>query len=156
MSRSWQSESCSSAICGDARDARDVVFSLAIAGTIAGYTLVDNEGLVHADPIAYLELVMVVPALAYFVAIARVRGPVVMRAAATRRSVGIAVGMFGAYALTLAALELASAAPVAAVRESSIVIATAFAGVALKETVSRRRLAGAAVVVAGIALLAVG
>jgi uncharacterized membrane protein len=40
------------------------------------------------------------------------------------------------------------------VRESSIVIATALAGVALKETVSRRRLAGAALVVCGIGLLA--
>ncbi|MGH2840792.1 MAG: EamA family transporter [Solirubrobacteraceae bacterium] len=135
-------------------DPRDVVFSLAIAATIAGYTLVDNEGLRYADPIAYLELVMVVPAVAYFAATVRRRGAVAMRAAATPRTVAIAVGMFGAYALTLAALELASAASVAAVRESSVVIATALAGLALKEAVTRRRLAGSVVVVAGIALLA--
>jgi drug/metabolite transporter (DMT)-like permease len=137
-------------------DARDLAFSLAIAGTIAGYTLVDNEGLRYADPIAYLELVMILPAVAYFTAIARSRGFAPMRDAVTGRSIGIAVGMFGAYALTLAALELASAASVAAVRESSVVIATALAGIALKETVPRRRLAGAVVVVVGIALLAAG
>jgi drug/metabolite transporter (DMT)-like permease len=135
-------------------DPRDLAFSIAIAASIAGYTLVDNEGLRYANPIAYLELVLAVPAFAYFAVIARSRGAVAMRALAGPRTAGIAVGMFGAYALTLAALELASAASVAAVRESSIVIATALAGVALKEQVSRRRLAGAALVVGGIALLA--
>lgn len=135
-------------------DPGDLAFSVAIAAAIAGYTLVDNEGLHYANPIAYLELVLAVPAFAYFAVIARSRGAAGMRAVAGPRTVGIAIGMFGAYALTLAALELASTASVAAVRESSIVIATALAGVALKETVSRRRLAGAALVVAGIALLA--
>ncbi|MDX6688658.1 MAG: hypothetical protein QOG15_115 [Solirubrobacteraceae bacterium] len=137
-------------------DPRDLAFSVAIAAAIAGYTLVDNEGLRYADPIAYLELVLAVPAFAYVAVIARSRGATAMRAIAGPRTAGIAVGMFGAYALALAALELASAASVAAVRESSIVIATALAGVALKETVSRRRMAGAVLVVAGIALLAAG
>jgi len=62
--------------------------------------------------------------------------------------------MFGAYALVLAALQRASAASVAAVRETSVVIATALAAVVLKEKVRPPRLAGAILVVAGVALLA--
>ena len=61
---------------------------------------------------------------------------------------------FVAYALVLSALELASAASVAAVRETSVVISTAFAAVLLHEQVSRSRFAGSALVVCGIALLA--
>jgi uncharacterized membrane protein len=53
--------------------------------------------------------------------------------------------------MVLAALELAPAAPVAAVRESSIVIAALMAWLFLGE---ERRLGGAAVVAAGVALIA--
>ena len=62
--------------------------------------------------------------------------------------------MFGAYALVLAALRLASAASVAAVRESSIVIAVALAALVLREPVGRWRFAGAALVAAGVAVIA--
>jgi uncharacterized membrane protein len=56
--------------------------------------------------------------------------------------------------LVLLALRLASAPAVAAVRETSVVIATAAAAIFLGERVSTARLAGAAVVVLGVALLA--
>jgi uncharacterized membrane protein len=55
----------------------------------------------------------------------------------------------------LAALELAPAAPVAAVRETSVVVAVVLAGVVLREAVGPRRLAGAAVVAAGVVVLGV-
>jgi drug/metabolite transporter (DMT)-like permease len=61
---------------------------------------------------------------------------------------------FAAYALVLAALRLAPAAPVAAVRETSVVIAVALAGIVLHERVGRGRLAGAILVAAGVAILA--
>jgi uncharacterized membrane protein len=54
----------------------------------------------------------------------------------------------------LAALQLAPAAPVAAVRETSIVIATAGAALVLKERLGVERIAGAVLVVAGVVLLA--
>jgi drug/metabolite transporter (DMT)-like permease len=63
--------------------------------------------------------------------------------------------MFGAYALVLAALRLASATSVAAVRESSVVIAVALAALVLREPVGLMRVAGAVLVAAGVALIAV-
>ena len=65
-------------------------------------------------------------------------------------------GGFLAYVLVLAALRLAPAAPVAAVRETSVLFAVALAAPMLGERVTGMRLAGAALVVAGIVALALG
>jgi uncharacterized membrane protein len=67
-------------------------------------------------------------------------------------ALGIAAGT--AYLFVLLALRLASAPAVAAVRETSVVIATAAAALVLRERVGASRLAGAALVAAGVALLA--
>jgi drug/metabolite transporter (DMT)-like permease len=82
------------------------------------------------------------------------RGPGALRAAATPRAAVVGIAMFGAYAIALAALEIAEAAPVAALRETSVVMATAAAALAARERVPPRRLAGAVIVVAGIAAIA--
>ena len=62
-------------------------------------------------------------------------------------------GGFLAYVLVLAALRLAPAAPVAAVRETSVLFAVALAAPFLGERVTRGRLAGAILVVAGVVAL---
>ena len=96
---------------------------------------------------------MLIPVvLVYVPVVARLRGGV--REAATPRIGIAALCIFGAYALVLAALERAPAAPVAALRETSVVFATAFAALFLGEPAGGRRIAGAAVVVAGITVLA--
>jgi drug/metabolite transporter (DMT)-like permease len=132
-------------------DATGLAFGVAIACCIAGYTLVDKHGIEHANPITYLELSMAVPALAYAGAVARVKD---VRAAVRPAPVVAGVATFVAYALVLAALERAPAASVAAVRETSVVVAAALAAVVLKERVTAWRFAGACLVAAGIALLA--
>jgi uncharacterized membrane protein len=122
---------------------------LGIAAVIAAYTLVDNAGIEHAGPLAYLELVLAPVAVAVAVKV----GPARLRAALTPAAVAAGIASFLAYTLALAALELAPAAPVAAVRETSVVVAVALAAPFLGERVRAARLAGAALVVAGVALL---
>jgi drug/metabolite transporter (DMT)-like permease len=134
-------------------DRAGFVLALAIAGCIAAYTLVDSRGVRHAAPLAYLELVLAPPALVYLGATWAARGT-----AAVRRELGVAtvagaLAAFGAYGLVLAALRHASAASVAAVRETSVVIAVVLAAPVLRERVGPARLAGAALVVGGVALL---
>jgi drug/metabolite transporter (DMT)-like permease len=130
-----------------ARPLRDVWFGLAIGLVIASYTLVDSEAVEHADPIAYLALVIAPCALVYpFVA--RVRPDLSPRTALT------AAATFGAFLMVLAAFRLAPAAPVAAVRETSVVIAAVLSAFVLHEHVGPRRLAGAVLVVAGVAAIA--
>ena len=135
-------------------DARDLAFVGGVAACIAAYTLVDKEGVSHASPIAYLELVLLIMAGAYLPAVLRTRGAKAVKAELKPRILLAGLCMFGAYVLVLSALTFAPAAPVAAVRETSIVVATVLAAVFLKEKVTRARMAGAVVVAAGVALLA--
>jgi drug/metabolite transporter (DMT)-like permease len=135
-------------------DTYGVLLALTIGATIAAYTLVDNAGIEHASPIAYLELVLApvaIVALGLELAAGRRRE---LRAALGWATAGAAVASFGAYALVLAALELAPAAPVAAVRESSILFAAVLGAIVLGERVGPGRLAGAALIVGGVALVA--
>ncbi len=133
--------------------ARDVLFWLPIAGCIAAYTLIDKHGIRYSTPLVYLELSMIVPALAYAAAVAVTQGLGSLRAEAKASSAVAGLATFGAYALVLAALQRASAASVAAVRETSVVIATALAAVVLKEPVGPSRFAGAVLVAGGVALI---
>lgn len=135
-------------------DPRGIAFGVAIAACIAGYTLIDKSGVQHAEPITYLELSMVAPAVLYAAAVLRVKGAAAIRAAVGPSSILAGICTFGAYALVLAALQRAPAASVAAVRETSVVIAALLATVVLKERVPPSRLLGSVVVAAGIALLA--
>ncbi len=135
---------------------RDLGLALSVGACIAGYTLVDKHGITHGNPIAYLEIVFALVSLAYVSGVWRVRGASALRAAVNPRSILAGVGYFGGYALTLGALTLAPAASVAAVRESSVVMATGFLALTGREPVGRLRLAGAVAVAAGIALVSLG
>ncbi len=137
-------------------DARGVVLALAIGAAIAGYTLVDKEGIEHARVIPYLELVLAPAALA-----AVTWHAASGRLSAVRRelgwpTVGAAVFAFAAYGFVLGALTLASAPAVAAVRETSVLFAVALGASVLGEPVGRTRASGAVLVVAGVALVALG
>jgi drug/metabolite transporter (DMT)-like permease len=160
---------------------RDVALALGVGAAIAAYTLIDKEGLKHAGPLPYLWVVNSAAALAYVPLLAwgrgsrvtatvawmrngrrsgakaRLRsGAAVLRAAIERRSVVAGIGVFSAYALTLAALARAPAAAVSALRETSVLFATAFGATVLHERVGPARAAGAVAVVAGVVLIAVG
>ena len=142
-------------LSGDA-DAAGLLLALAIGASIAGYTLVDKEGIEHARVIPYFVLVLVPAALVALAwHAARGRLPRV-RAELGWPTVGASVFAFAAYGLVLAALTLASAPAVAAVRETSILFAVALGAVILHEPVDRTRAAGAAAVVVGVALVALG
>jgi drug/metabolite transporter (DMT)-like permease len=135
---------------------RELALALSVGACIAGYTLVDKHGITHANPITYLEVVLGLTALAYAVGAWRLRGGAALRAAVTGKTVLAGVGFFGAYALALLALRIAPAASVAAVRESSVVMATGVLAIGGREEVGGARLAGAVAVVAGIALISLG
>ena len=135
-------------------DLRGLAFGLAIAACIAAYTLVDKHGIEHAGPIVYLELSMLGPAVLYTGAVARTRGAAALRAAVGPASIAAGIATFAAYALVLAALHRAPAASVAAVRETSVVIAALLAAPVLRERVGPGRIGGAVLVAAGVALLA--
>lgn len=121
-----------------------------IAAAIAGYTVVDRYGIHHANAAPYLLLVMIGPAVVYSLGVGHRR----VARALSPVTVLVGAASAGAYLLVLLALRLASAPAVAAVRETSVVIATALAAIVLRERVGRVRFAGAVLVAGGVALLA--
>jgi drug/metabolite transporter (DMT)-like permease len=138
-----------------------VVWGLATGVTIASYTLWDNHSVTGLDvpPVPYfvLGIVAQLPVLTFLVR--RRAEPLPLREVwrATRGPV-LSVGVLSplAYILVLRAMQLAPVALVAAGREASIVVGAGFGWLVLKEERPARRLLGAAVVLAGIALIAVG
>ena len=139
---------------GVRRGAEGVLVALAVGCAIAGYTLVDKDGLRHAAALPYLELVLAPVALVAVPAVALRRGVGALRAELRPAAVLTAAASFGAYALVLAALRLAPAPDVAAVRETSVVLAALLAALFLRERVGLERLAGAVTVAGGVALIA--
>jgi drug/metabolite transporter (DMT)-like permease len=130
---------------------RGAVLGVVIAATIGAYTVIDRYGIRHADAVSYAMLIMLGSALAYpsLVGLRRVR------AAVSPTAVLVGLLSAAAYLLVLLALRRASAPSVSAVRETGVVIATVLAAVFLRERVTRMRFAGAVLVAAGVALLAV-
>jgi drug/metabolite transporter (DMT)-like permease len=135
-------------------DPRVIALALGCGACIAGYTIVDSYGLDHAAALPYLWVVIAITMLGYLPLVARMRGIAALRAAVRWETALAGVLVFTAYLLVLAALRLAEPGPVAAVRETSVVIATALGALVLREPVTRARAAGAVVVVTGIAVIA--
>jgi uncharacterized membrane protein len=136
---------------------RDLVLAVGVGACIAGYTLVDREGIQGARPVTYLWLVLALATPPYLAAMWRARGGTALRAAFSPTIAVAGLAIFGAYVLVLTALKLgASAASVGAVRECSVVIVTAFAAAVLHERVGLTRWAGAVLVTAGIIAIALG
>jgi drug/metabolite transporter (DMT)-like permease len=137
------------------------LWGLLTGATIASYTLWDNLSVNHLDvpPLPYFVLgtVLQVPWLALLLRGRRDPQPVAEVWRAARRPV-VTVGVLSplAYILVLRALQLAPVALVAPARETSIVVGAVFGWLVLHEPRPARRLVGAAVVLAGIALIAVG
>jgi drug/metabolite transporter (DMT)-like permease len=136
--------------------ARGVGLGATVAVCIAGYTLVDKAGLRHADPLPYLAVAMIGPALCYLGMMLTRRGRAVVRAELSVRSVLAGAGMVGAYGLTLAALARGPAAPVAAIRETSIVVLIILTALVLRRPVTALQWLGSIIVAAGVVAIALG
>jgi uncharacterized membrane protein len=135
---------------------RDVLLALVIGSIIAGYTLTDQQGVRLADPISYLVLVVGLPAVAWGGWLAATDGTARLRRALTPQLLVGGLAALAAYGLVLVALGMAPAPGVAALRETSIVMATVMAALVLRERVEGSRWVGSVVLVAGIALVVTG
>jgi drug/metabolite transporter (DMT)-like permease len=122
---------------------------------IAGYSLVNKVGVQTMPVTLWAFLVLSVDA-ALLLVVLRARGPLVWprRGAPRWRALAIGVLMLAAYLGILTALSLAPVSYVVAGREVSIVVTALAGAVVLRERHGRRRLAGAAAILAGLAVLA--
>jgi drug/metabolite transporter (DMT)-like permease len=139
---------------GEAGEATAVRFALVNAVVIAMYTLIDSIGVrIAQEPLAYtlwLFPLSAVPTVWWFCRKTPWRWPSWREAA---RGVGGASASIGAYSLVLWAFTRAPVAPVAALRESSILIGVVLARLLLGERPGRRGWGGAVAIATGAAIL---
>lgn len=131
-------------------------WSLLTGVCIAAYTVVDANG-VRAAPsaLSYIAWTFLLLGVGIAAVFAWLRGPGLVAAVKDQWRPGVVAGLLsiGTYGLALSAYRLGSTAPIAALRETSILFATLLAVVWLKERVTPWRAGAAAMIAAGAALI---
>ena len=123
--------------------------------TIAGYALVDKAGVSRLHPVPYIGLMFVGSLLLLVPAALTDRGRFRQEWLTNRRAILVASVMtLTAYLLVLFAFRLSKAGYVVAARETSIAISVVIGRLWFDERRLAPRLAGAALVLAGVACLA--
>uniref|UniRef100_A0AAU2V9S4 DMT family transporter n=1 Tax=Streptomyces sp. NBC_00003 TaxID=2903608 RepID=A0AAU2V9S4_9ACTN len=133
-----------------------ILAALATGLTIAGYTVVDGVGVrASGSSFGYIAWLMVLEGLAipaYAAYRRRSQLAVELRPFAARGLLGAALSV-AAYGLVLWAQTRAPLAPIAALRESSIIVGAAIGAVFFKERFGAPRIAAAGLLVVGIGLM---
>lgn len=139
---------------------RDQVPALAAAlgngALIAGYTVVDAGGVRAASSAGgYIAWMFLLQGGSVLLAILALRGRTLLPALREGRAVGAAGGLMSltAYGLVVWAQTVGDLPTIAALRETSIVIAALIGALVLRERLGTLRLAASATVLTGIALL---
>lgn len=133
-------------------DRNTLLYALGTSIFIGCYTVVDGlGGRASGAPSGYTGLVFVLDAVFLLAAGLTLRGPQILRYAVPhwRRGVIGAAASGGAYWIVIWAMSVAPIAMVAALRETSILIAIGLSAKILKEPLTISRVAGALLVVAG-------
>jgi drug/metabolite transporter (DMT)-like permease len=137
---------------GARRQGRATGLALLTACVIAAYTLVDGIGVRRSGaPAAYTLWIFLCTGGAVFLATARGRLPALLAYARANPLVAPLGGLASAasYGIALWAMTLAPVAAVAALRETSILFATAIAAFVLRERVGPLRIAAACLIACG-------
>jgi drug/metabolite transporter (DMT)-like permease len=129
-----------------------MVFALLNAGVIVGYTLVDGVGArLSGNAFSYTGWMLLIAGVLVFVIALAFRGRQVTRHVLAQWKKGTLGGActFASYSLALWAMTKAPIAPVAALRETSIIFSALLALFVLKERISTLRYVSIAIVTAG-------
>lgn len=129
-----------------------VVFALLNAGVIVSYTLVDGLGArLSSHAFSYTGWVLMLTGLLVFVGALAFRGRQVTAHVLAQWKKGALGGSctFASYSLALWAMTKAPIAPVAALRETSIIFSTLLALLVLNERITTLRYVSIAIVAAG-------
>ena len=137
-------------------DGRALALALGVGACIASYTLVDDRGLRHAGALPYFEAVLLLTAIPYAAVVAARGGGAALRGAVAWRASSPASACSRPTRWRCWRSSGPRRRPVAALRETSVVMATVAAVVLGRERAALRAVAGALAVVAGAAAIALG
>jgi drug/metabolite transporter (DMT)-like permease len=137
-------------------DRRAVAFALFTAVTICGYSIVDGSGArVSGNPHVYTTWLFLLDGLMMLIFALLRRGTAFFRDAAIYWKTGLIGGVLSlaSYWIAIWAMTVAPIALVAALRETSVLFATAIAVVVLKEPLRPPRVIAALMIVTGLVLI---
>jgi drug/metabolite transporter (DMT)-like permease len=135
-----------------------LAWAIATAACIATYSMVDKVGVLRADPTAYAILLFASNAVVLTGYVLAHRDVKAIRDVCRRRAGTLALSglcSLAAYLLVLFAMRLTQVAYVAALRESSVVIAALLGWKVLREPFGGQRIAASLVVGIGLLLLVI-
>jgi drug/metabolite transporter (DMT)-like permease len=139
------------------RSARPALLAAVLTGVvIASYTTVDGVGVRHAGTaLGYIGWLFLVQAPILPLGALVVRGPRLLRDLRAHLVAGIVAGVFSlaAYGLVLWAQTRGALAPIAALRETSVIIGAIIGAVVFGERFGRWRIVAAALVSLGVVLI---
>lgn len=133
-----------------------MALALGNAVVIAAYTLIDGAGVRRSGaPAAYTLWIFLLTGIPFLLWAWTARRRRFYRAFAADWHLGLAggIGTLVSYGLALWAMTVAPIAMIAALRETSILFGMAISAVILKEPITRLRLIGAGVILAGAAMI---
>ncbi len=136
---------------------KGVTYALITAGFIAAYTIVDAAGArLSGDVNGFAAWLFLLHGIPLFVITAYLRGNKLWASVKLNWRAGLVGGVmsFVAYWIVLWAVTIGAVAPVAALRETSVIFASLIAVFHMKEGVGWSRIAAACVVALGVYLLA--
>ena len=143
----------------DARQLRVAALALATGVTIACYTLIDSLGVRTAGDVlmyvVWLQVIEHLPLPLYLLATRRQSFRTLVLGGWRTGVIG-AANKIGAYGLVLWAVSLAAIAQVAALRETSVIIAALIGHFLFREPFGAKRIVASVLVAAGILLLQSG
>jgi drug/metabolite transporter (DMT)-like permease len=135
---------------------RATPLALAIAVVIASYTLVDGYGTrASGNSLSYSlwMFALEAPPIVFAVWLRQRQGIWVYTVRRWRPAMSGAICVLGSYSIALWAMTVAPIAAIAALRETSVLFAALIGWVLLKERLGAWRVAGAAVIAGGMAML---
>jgi uncharacterized membrane protein len=131
-------------------------WSLLTAGTIAAYTLIDREGVRLASPASYIGILFPVQAGLLSIFVGWQRGGAPWRLISHTQWGALALGgafSLGAYLLVLVALSISRVGYIAAIRETSVLLAAWVGWRHLGDPQGLRRLMSSGLVALGLVIL---
>jgi uncharacterized membrane protein len=136
---------------------RATLLALCVAVTIASYSILDGLGArASGEPIGYAVWFFILMGACFVAIVAAWRGPKALadyaRTKWPRAAVGGPAGALG-YGLVLWAMSFAPVAGVSALRETSVAVAAFIGWMFMGDPMSKRRIAGAVLVLAGAVVL---
>jgi drug/metabolite transporter (DMT)-like permease len=135
---------------------RALALALLTGSLTAGYSLVNKAGVALVPVPLYAFCVFSLDAIFLWLVLWRRAGTAWPPGLAARWAsmTGVGILMVGSYLMVLGAMALAPVSYVVAAREVSIVVAALLGAIVFKERHSRRRIAGAGIIFAGLVVLA--